>query len=720
MGFFDRLFGRKYSEARQVLVVNQMGQAVSSPKNYEAFAREGYQSNVIAYKCVSLLSRTCASIPWELYQGEREIESHPILDLLKNPNPMQSRAAFFEAVFAYYAISGNSYIECVKAGKTPQELWPILPNKMKIVAGKLGLPSAYVFSANAGEKVWPVDQITGMADVLHMKTFHPNDPWYGMSPIESACYSVDQHNESSKWNLSLLQNSGTPSGAMVVQSTDSNPSGNLTDPQFANLKKQIDSRIAGSQNAGRILLLEGGVDWKSMGFSPHDMEWLEGRRGAARDIALAFGVPPILLNIPGDSTFANYKEARLAFYEDTIVPMLDMIRDELNHWLIPMYGNTNLQLKYDMDDISALEVKRAEKFTQISGAWFLTPNEKREMVGFEPVDGGDVLLIPSGMTPVGEVGMTPDMPQSDEPNSDTLDNEDGQTQEDNTEEEKSNHKFSQVNLVNQKEKQKSAKEVNQLRDRLSVGMYHDLKEEFDEQAKKLESSLKDIDVRTMEFAAIKILSDSTDIEKIISKYIRRTMRIFGDPIINGAKTWGIEFESKGSIKFQNYVDAYVKKRTAAAVTHIEGTSIKKARRAIKEYVQESMENGEGAAWVAKNIRAQFESVSTSRSNTIARTEIGMASSSGSLEAAKALDIPDLMKEWVSTNDDRTRDDPSQADHASMNGERVALNEKFTVNPDASMDGPGDSSAPAEQVINCRCTLVYSREGKTLIPEYEVM
>lgn len=725
MGFFDRFFGRKYSEARQVLVVNQLGQSISSPKNYEAFSKEGYQSNVIGYRCVSLLSKTCASIPWELYQGEREIESHPILDLLKNPNPMQSRAAFFEAWVAYFAISGNSFIEAVRVGakRSPQELWVARPDKMKIVAGPLGLPSQYVFKTVSGEKRWDVDQITGQSDILHMKSFHPTDPWYGMSPIEAATYSMDQHNESSKWNLSLLQNSGTPSGAMVVQSNDGNPSGSLSDPQFKNLQTQINSRMAGSKNAGRILLLEGGLDWKSMGFSPHDMEWMEGRQGAARDIALAFGIPPILLNIPGDSTYSNYKEARLAFYEDTILPLLDMLMDELNHWLVPMFGNTGLQLKYDMDDIPALDIKRSEKFTQVSGAGFLTTNEKRTMLGFEPIEGGDVLLVPSGQTPITEVGFDnvtdstePDVQSAD----DSADDSDGENADSSEDEEKSSHKFSQINLVNRKEKQKTAKQAFEIRERLSAGFYHDLKEEFEDQARALEKALENVDVRTMEFAALKVLSDSSSIEKIIAKYIKRGLVTFGTPIINGSKCFGTEFETKSSIKFQTFVDSFIRKRTAEAIQHIEGTSIKKARRAIKEFVAEAGELGEGSQWVASKIRDQFESVSSSRATTIARTEMGIAASNGSLEAAKSLDIPDLMKEWVSVNDDRTRDDPSNADHAAANGQRVLLNEKFTVSPDTSMDGPGDASAPAEQVINCRCVLVYSRDGKSLIPEYEVM
>jgi HK97 family phage portal protein len=698
MGFFDRIFG-KASEARKVLVMNEVGRAVSSKKNYEAFAKEGYQSNAIGYKCVSILSRACAGIEWELYQGDREIESHPLLDLLKNPNPMQSKSQFFEAVVAYFNIAGNSYIESVSPGSgPPMELWAVRPDKMSVVGGPLGLPLKYCFKAASGEKYWDVDQVTGQSEILHMKTFHPTDAWYGMSPIEAAMYSVDQHNESGKWNLSLLQNMGTPSGALVMEQSVNNPTGTIPEPQFKNLESQLNSKFAGSKNAGRLMLLEGGMKWQSMGFSAKDMDWMEGRKMSARDIALAFGVPPIILNIPGDSTFANYKEARLALYEDTILPMLDMIQDELNHWLVPMFGD-GLELRYDKDDIPALEQKRMEKFSIMSGVTFITTNEKRDAIGYEPVDGGDEILVNSGQMPLSTIGSETSV-DAENPEQETTQEENWQAQEDSEDGEKSNHKFSQVNLVNQKEKAKSLRDANALKDKLTSAMYHDLKEDFADQARALKNGLDNIDPRVMEFAAVKILSDSTAIEKTIKKHIKRAMNIFGQPILNGAKSIGVNIETKNTIKFQQFVDSFIQKHTAQAVTHIEGTSIKKARRYIKDIIADSQESGISSAEIAKQLEAQFNTISTSRANMIARTEIGIASNQGSLEAAKSLEIPDLMKEWNSTNDDRTRDMPEIADHLSANGQRVGLNEKFAINPDAAMDSPGDPSAPPEQIINC--------------------
>jgi hypothetical protein len=444
-----------------------------------------------------------------------------------------------------------------------------------------------------------------------------------------------------------------------------------------------------------------------MGFNAKDMDWMEGRKMAARDVALAFGVPPIILNIPGDSTFANYKEARLSLYEDTILPLMDMIKDELNHWLVPMFGE-DLHLEYDKDAIEALDVKRSEKFVQISSAGFLTFNEKRTLLGFEPVEGGDTLFIPSGLTPINEMNEPSEV--VDEPE----ENEDG-PEEDSPEDE--GEKASQVNLLTRNEKQKSLKQINALRDKLYTGMFHDLKEDFEDQAKELGKALANIDPRVMEYAALNVLSDSKKIESTMRKYLRRALIMFGEPVLNGGKSIGVGFETKTRIRFQQFVDSFIDQHLKVAITHIEGTSIKKARRIIKEAIASSQETGISSREIANELMLEMSSLSKSRANTIARTEIGIASNQGSLQAAKALDIPDLQKEWVSTLDDRTRD-TDHADHVSVNGQRVGLDEKFNVEPDATMDGPGDPSAGAEQIINCRCSLVYVRAGKTLLPVFE--
>ncbi|MCH2548114.1 MAG: phage portal protein, partial [Alphaproteobacteria bacterium] len=229
---------------------------------------------------------------------------------------------------------------------------------------------------------FPVDRFSGRSKILHLKSFHPLNDWYGLSPIEAAAYSIDQHNQSGAWNQALLQNGARPSGALVVKTQEQGGNDMLSDEQYQRIRQQMDEQFSGAGNAGRPLLLEGGLDWREMSMSPREMDFIEAKNSAARDIALAFGVPPQLLGIPGDNTYSNLAEARLGLWEQTILPLVDSMCDALNNWLLPYYGE-GLELRYDVDTISALSARREKVWDRVNNADFLSDEEKREMVGLK-------------------------------------------------------------------------------------------------------------------------------------------------------------------------------------------------------------------------------------------------------------------------------------------------------------------------------------------------
>jgi HK97 family phage portal protein len=233
---------------------------------------------------------------------------------------------------------------------------------------------------------WKVDPFTGKSPILHVKAFHPLDDWYGMAPLEAAMLSVDQHNAAGGWNQALLGQGARPSGALVFAPKEGPAS--LTDEQVARLREEMDEQYAGQRGAGRPLILEGGLEWKEMSLSPKEMDWLAGRDAAARDIALAFGVPAQLIGIAGAQTYANMQEARLALYEETVLPLLQKVVGAMDLWLAPMFGD-GLGLDVDKDEMSALTLRRDVLWEKLQKVDFLTVNEKRAAVGYEPVDGGD-------------------------------------------------------------------------------------------------------------------------------------------------------------------------------------------------------------------------------------------------------------------------------------------------------------------------------------------
>ena len=361
-------------------------------QNAGRFAREGYQLNVVAYQAINKTADAVAAIPWiARRRNGDELTEHPLLDLLARPNPMQSRAELMRALVGFYRISGNGYIERVMVAGRPRELYALRPDRMTVIPSATGMPEGYVYRVNEAKVKWDADPRTGISDIRHIKTFNPLDDWYGMSPIMAGAYAIDQHNESMVHIQALLQNGAAPSGVLEVE-------GDLNDDQYNRLKADIEEKYSGSRNAGRPLLLEGGMKWTQMGLSPSDMAIIETKYSAARDISLALGVPPLLLNIPGDSTYSNYKEARLAFYEETVIPLAHSIRDELNAWLAPLFGDVMLDL--DLDQIPAIYEKRLELWSMADNSGDLTINERREIKGYEPIDNGDQILVQSSMIPL--------------------------------------------------------------------------------------------------------------------------------------------------------------------------------------------------------------------------------------------------------------------------------------------------------------------------------
>lgn len=384
---------QKMSQGGSLLACGTLGQPVWTPRRYDSLADEGYQRNVIVYRCVNLIARGLASVPWLLYERqkhvEHELEKHPLLDLLRTPSPRHAESAFVESLVSYLLLSGNTYIEAVFNDlNQPQELYPLRPDRIKVIPGHGGVATAYEYSVGGHKKVIPVDPLSGSSSLLHLKLFNPLNDWYGMSPLEAASGAIDQHNAVAGHNLSLLQNGGRPSGAFMIRPTANGYS--LTDEQRQSLREDIRSVYEGSRNAGRVIVLEGDFDWKEMGLSPKDLDFIEGKNLSAREITQAFGVPPMLAGVPGDATFANYKEARFHLWEDTILPLLEFLVAEFNLWLTPYFGQ-NLRLGYDIDAIPALAPRREAAWAKVNQAGFLTLNEKRQALGYGPLPNGDTL-----------------------------------------------------------------------------------------------------------------------------------------------------------------------------------------------------------------------------------------------------------------------------------------------------------------------------------------
>ncbi|MGG7518507.1 phage portal protein [Allorhizobium undicola] len=346
-------------------------------RNYAGLARAGFMGNPVAHRAVRLVAEAAAAVPWLLYANDREVEDHAALTLLARPNQRATGADFLEALYGHLALSGNAYVEPLRLGGRLRELHLLRPDRVGIVEGPDGWPVAYDYRAGGVSRRIPAE--AEPPAILHLRLFHPLSDHDGFAPLAAAAGALDLHNAALRWNKGLLDNSARPSGALVYQPKEG---GNLSPDQYERLKDELEQGYAGPMRAGRPLLLEGGLDWKAMSLSPRDLDFIEARNGAARDIALSLGVPPMLLGIPGDNTYANYQEANRALYRLTVLPLVRRTAQSLSLFLSQDYGES-LRLAPDLDQVEGLSLERDALWARVGAADFLSDEEKRQAVGYD-------------------------------------------------------------------------------------------------------------------------------------------------------------------------------------------------------------------------------------------------------------------------------------------------------------------------------------------------
>jgi HK97 family phage portal protein len=376
---------QKASATGPVVAYQTSGRVAWSPRDSVSLTRTGFANNPVGFRTVKLIAEAAAALPLVLQDSTQRFETHPLLRLIEAPNPMQGRAELLEALYAQILLSGNGYVEAV-SGETglPLELHVLRSDRMSVVPGADGWPVAYEYNVSGRKHRFHVSG--DVSPVCHIKSFHPQDDHYGFSPMQAAAMAIDVHNSASRWSKALLDNAARPSGAIVYHGAEGQ--GTMSSDQYERLVSEMESHHQGARNAGRPMLLEGGLDWKPMGFSPSDMEFQKTKESAAREIALAFGVPPMLLGIQGDATYANYQEAHRAFYRLTVLPLATRVTQSLAEWL-RTFGGDELVLKPDLDQVPALAAERDAQWSRIAGADFLTDAEKRTLLGLPAVSSDE-------------------------------------------------------------------------------------------------------------------------------------------------------------------------------------------------------------------------------------------------------------------------------------------------------------------------------------------
>ncbi len=377
--------------------IMQRNSATWSAREFVAFATEGYRDNPTVRACIMAKQKAAIECPIILVNEKGEaVENHPILALLNKPNPMQSWEKFLTQMIGSHDIAGEGDVLKIGIGQSV-ELWPLRPDWLEITTFSMGLPVTCSYTPSDTYEESTVKQYQ-FSELMIWAEYNPLFRWRGLSPLYSAAYSIDSLNEYAKSNKAMLENGMTPSGVLWTDSE-------VSDTSFNRLQEQFNGKYAGAKNSGKPMILDGGLKWQGMSFTPREMEFVSGKRLSQLDVCQVLRVPPQIIGIEGSQTFANYEQARAAFYEDEVIPMVNGLLSELLGFLRKDFKlPPTYKLIVDTDGITALEPRRAERNKVIDGLTSLKVDEKRAAMGYDSTEGGDVILVDSNKIPLDMAG----------------------------------------------------------------------------------------------------------------------------------------------------------------------------------------------------------------------------------------------------------------------------------------------------------------------------
>ena len=381
----------KHFSPSYIRTVLMRGTANWTAFDFIAYAAEGYGQNPTVRACIDAKARAATDCPMIATRDGANVERHPLLDLMRKPNPMQSWGALLKELLINYDISGEAILYVNRVGRMV-ELISLRPDWVTISSYQNGMPATYTFSG--GDEGNQYSKIYQASEIIIFKHYNPLDRWRGLSPLASCAFAIDTLNSYAESNKATLDNGVTPSGVLSTAST-------LEDEPFKRLQQQFTDKYAGSKSSGKPMLLEGGLTWQQTGISPREMEYINGKRANELDVCKSLRVPPQMVGIEGSQTFANYEQARAAFYEDEVIPTVNELLSEI---VRGVGFNDGVTLTVDVDAVTALEPRRAERNKTLDAMQSLTVNEKREQMGYDSAEGGDQILIASTLIPLDLAG----------------------------------------------------------------------------------------------------------------------------------------------------------------------------------------------------------------------------------------------------------------------------------------------------------------------------
>lgn len=636
----------------------------------------------VVYSIVNAIAQNAAKVNFNVMRGDKPLENHDFLTLMRKPNPMMSQFQFLELHFTYMKLTGEAYwyIASGQRSGTPRELYLLPPDAMQVVIDKndpRGLVKGYQLTKKDGKKI-PFD----IDEVLHFKMPNPHNPYYGMGPVQAGKVYIETEDYSSDWTKNALYNSGRPSGIVNLK-------GVVDESTFKQLKRQFKDEYSGTKNAGKTLLLKGmdGIDFQKLGMELGDIALKEMKDMSKEDIMFMFRISKTMMGISDDVNRANAQENHAVFTENIIIPELDRFIDHLNAFFIPRFGNKNDTIGYvDMDLRSDKE--KLEEWTQGHNKW-LTTNDIRKERGLEPIDGGDVIYVGIGLVPMTKESEEPkepvepdDEPEDDEPEDDEL--------EDKT--------LKKKDLQRRKE---LFHELIILHQDRWVDQYEEyMVQEFELQQKEIiqnntgKSKDKTYDKKAFENWLFDV--------KVAKQRLGGMLIPFGVEILRQSALLAMDLTDDEDTEFviNEEIIKYINQRFDRFADATNDQTIKN----IESTIAEGVAAGESVTKLKKRIREVYKEATDIRAKRIARTEALAASNEGANEAYRQSPLVNA-KEWMAN--------PGACEICqAINGKVVGLDEDYFKNGQTveGVEG-GKLKLNYENVAhppvhpNCRCTIV---------------
>jgi len=631
----------------------------------ELEAMKTYSSNVWVGACVLIRANTFADTVFYLEdrQGKR-IDNHPLLDLLANPSDSLTGYDLLRFTSMYNDLAGNAYWRYGIVGGRPENIEILLPNEMSLVKSETDGVIGYKYNLNG--KMIPLE----LEEVTHFKSPNPLDPLKGVSPIFSASYQVDTDKHSNQWNYNFFKNGATTGTILKTERM-------LKRELKEKLVNKFNSKYKGSDNAHKTIVLDGGMSLDNMDSSHKDMQFTELQRVNRDKILGAYQVPKILLAQFEGGSLAEAETASDIFAGNVIDPVLRQFCSTINLDLVPLYGDRGLKLNFESKVKGDRQFEENKK-NSATNIW-MTINERREIEGYEPIEGGDVLYHAMNQVEVGSEPEIVEQPQ--EPVEEDVESQEEEEKRMKMIEKKAEpitkdikEKFRQKYLLNYETFEKNFKK------RLVTAFNNQQKETLEKLQKsknyKYTKSLTDdiFDYEENKQYFIKLFTPTE--MSIFLESGNEQSQIFRLGVDLTADTVGVQREvDKMVTKFSQEVTMTTKKQ-------------------LRKELNEGVANGEGIPKLSARIKTVFKEAKTSRTNMIARTEITKATNAGALKSYEESDVVDG-KEWLST---------AGAREAHAVSQTRKLKQPFLIGGE-QLEYPGDPSGSPENVINCRCTVI---------------